>query len=197
MDYKQAKELLNVGDYSPGTWFKANGHVLEYAYCLFLSGELDKALEQLEQIRHYNTRADWACKIINFIKSGQLEQYPTFLQTRNFLEIDLTLLIMSMNLEYANKLINMAPLFYNVCKESYKFIGRALYYCKHKELAYVYYKLAKDNFYNDGELHYLLGVYYYNESKKEQCKKSMKTCLRLVPEYKPAKKILEKMAFDN
>lgn len=53
---------------------------------------------------------------------------------------------------------------------------------------------AKDKFYNDPELHYLLAyIYYYNDEDYGKCEKALDTCLRILPEYSPAKKLLARL----
>ena len=53
---------------------------------------------------------------------------------------------------------------------------------------------AKDKFYQDPELHYLLGYIFYNNDRDiEKCKKSLNACLELLPEYAPAKNLLRNL----
>jgi tetratricopeptide (TPR) repeat protein len=74
--------------------------------------------------------------------------------------------------------------------ECYKFIGRAFWAHNFLPVAMFFLKRAKDRFYSDPELHYLLAYIYYHKDKNiEECKKSLNTCLEILPEYAPAKNL--------
>ena len=123
MDYKQALERLENGSANSCIkYFKDNGYELELAYTLFLTGKIDEA-KKLAQI-HDSIRYDWLLKLIN-ISEGKTD-YPTFFQIRNFLEIDLGLLIKYEKFGYINNLLKMAQKFQGINSESYKFFGRGL-----------------------------------------------------------------------
>lgn len=205
MEYKIAKEKLISGDSSNAEWFKENGFFLEYAYSLVFDKKGDEALSVLNSIYEKDLRADWLRKIIPIMQGTFQDKYfnskdeelekicPTFLQIRNFLEVDLTMLLTADDNEYALNLLNNGAFFYSICKESYKFMGRALYYYGLKKLALRFFLFAKDKFYNDSELHFLLAKVYKDLGQKEECKHAIKTCLEYIPEYQPALKILEEI----
>ena len=92
INYDIAKKTLEAGKTDYIDFFKDNGNILEYGYSLLLRGDLKKAKEILQTIE--STRADWAVKLIQFMK-GYVEVLPTYFQIRNFLEIDINLLLLA------------------------------------------------------------------------------------------------------
>lgn len=52
---------------------------------------------------------------------------------------------------------------------------------------------AKDYFYLDPELHYLLAVEYLKEDKMEETAKALEACLTVLPDYFPAKNLQKKL----
>ena len=127
---------------------------------------------------------------------GKITTHPTYFQIRNFLEIDISLLILYCKGNYVEKIIKYADFmaFYN--PECYKFIGRAFWANKLMPAAMFFLRKAKDKFYQDPELHYLFAyIYYYEEHDKVKCEKSVQTCLRILPEYAPAKNLIKLCKF--
>ena len=190
MDYQTARNQLLLGDISNAQWLKDNGYFLEYAYSLVLSANAYEALPVLDSLSASCIRADWLRILVPVLTNAEIEESPSFMQVRNFLEIDLTLLLKMKDTNYASNLINHGSYFFDVCKESYKFIGRALYYKGLREAALKCFLFAKDKFYQDAELHYLLSKFYLEEGSLVESQKAIKTCLRFIPDYKPALKIL-------
>jgi tetratricopeptide (TPR) repeat protein len=191
MDYALAKQKLIEG--TPQTqWFKEHGYILEYGYSLFLSKKFFEAIDVLKNISKYDVRASWCIILINIILGIKLKEYPSFLQVRNFLEIDIDLLLRSNQYYTVKTIINNGEIFYDACCESYKFIGRALHFYGNKNEALKYYLISKDKFYNDAEIHYLLGIIYAERNEKEKSIHALKTCLKIIPEYIPAQKLLKK-----
>ena len=190
--YRDAKNKFLSGDFSVESFFNQNNYILEYAYCKLLSGDIKTADAEFSKIADYDFRADWAKKMIQFIK-GQVLHLPSYFQIRNFLEIDLNLLINAGQAEFVENIINGADLFYSINLESYKFISRVMLYNDFVEIALHYLLLAKDKFYYDPEMHFMLANCYMKKGDKDLAKKSTQACLSIVPEYFPAKKLLDKL----
>ena len=191
--YKEAKEKFLKGDYSVSEFFNQNGHVLEYAYCKLLSGDAQGAKVEFVKTAKIDFRADWGMKLIQFIE-GYVANTPTYFQIRDFLEIDLNLLLQAKQPQYIENIINGADIFYSINPESYKFISRVMLNNDFPEVALYYLQKAKDKFYYDPEMHYMLANCYVKQGDIQLAKASLKNCLDILPEYFPAKKLLQKIS---
>lgn len=190
--YKEAKEKFLSGDYSILGFFEQNGNVLEYAYCKLLSGDAQGAKVEFNKIAKTDFRADWARKLVQFIE-GYVSNVPSYFQIRNFLEIDLNLLLQAKQPDYIENIINGADLFYSINPESYKFIARFMFNNDYTDLALYYLKKAKDKFFQDPEMHYMLANCYIKNGDMSLAKDSLENCLAILPEYLPAKRLLQSM----
>lgn len=190
--YRDAKKRFLKGDYSVSTFFKGNGFFLEYAYCCLLKGDVEEARKSFLKIEKSDSRANWGRILIQFINCYVLD-LPSYFQIRNFLEIDLDLLIKSGQPQFVENIINGADLFYSVNPESYKFISRVMINNDFTDIALYYLLKAKDKFYTDPEMHMMLANCYYKLDELEKAKESAKNCLSILPEYFPAQRLLEKI----
>lgn len=192
--YQEAKKQFLSGNYSVEVenFFKQNNFLLEYGYCRLLSGDLVEAEAVLSAIADNDLRADWAVKLISFIKN-KIITLPSYFQIRNFLEIDLNLLLQAGMAQFVENIINGADLFYSVNPESYKFIARVMLNNDFPEVALFYLNKAKDKFYYDPEMHLMLANCYLKQGEISKAKIAIKNCLEILPEYLPAKKLLMKM----
>lgn len=187
--YQKAKNQLLSGDYSVESFFRQNSFWLEYGYCLLFLGDSHGAQVSFSKISELDFRANWAEKLIQFI-DGNIKNIPSYFQIRNFLEIDLNLLIQSGQAEFVENIINGADLFYSINPESYKFIARVMIYNDFQEIALYYLLKAENKFYYDPEMHFMLANCYINKGEYSKAKISIKHCLSILPEYFPAKKLL-------
>ncbi len=190
--YQEAKNKFLSGDYSVGSFFYQNDYILEYAYCELLLGNIKTAEIEFTKIANHDFRADWAKTIIQFIK-GYVLHVPSYFQIRNFLEIDLNLLINAGQSEFVENIINGADLFYSINLESYKFIARVMLFNDFVDIALYYLNKAKDKFYYDPEMHFMLANCYIKKGEKDLAKKSILDCLTILPEYFPAKRLLNNL----
>lgn len=121
---------------------------------------------------------------------GDILTFPTYFQIRNFLELDLSILILYCKGEYVEKIIRYADFMAYYNPECYKFIGRAFWANNLMSAAMFFLRRAKDKFYQDPELHYLLAYIFYNNDRNiDLAKKALGACLGILPEYAPAKKL--------
>lgn len=190
--YLEAKNKFLSGDYSVQNFFKQNNFVLEYAYCMLLQGNLPAAKSAFAEVSNSDFRANWANKLIQFIER-QVYDIPTYFQIRNFLEIDLNLLINAKQPEYVENIINGADLFFSINPESYKFISRVMINNDFSDVSLYYLLKAKDKFYYDPELHFMLANCYIKRDEKVLAIESLNNCLCILPEYFPAQKLLTKL----
>lgn len=188
-NYNDAKKQLESGIIKDCiNYFKENDYILEYGYSLILSGQLAEAEHVLR--KNDSIRADWAVKLIPFMR-GYVEILPTYFQIRNFLEIDINLLLLARQNDFVAYILGGADLLYSVNCESYKFISRVLMNNGLFDSAKVYLDKAKDATYNDPELHFMYCQYYIHNNDFKKALVSINDCLAILPEYYPAKKIKE------
>lgn len=190
--YQDAKDKFLSGDYSCESFFEENNFTLELGYCKLLSGNLDEAKKIFDTLKESDFRADWAIKLIQFIER-YVTTVPSYFQIRNFLEIDLNLLIKAGQAEYVENIINGADLFFSANPESYKFIARVMLNNGYYDLAMHFLKKAKDKFYYDPEMHFMLAMCYSNMGEIEKAKGALNICLEILPAYYPARNLLQKL----
>ncbi len=196
-EYSKAKEnLLAAQDLGCRQFFLENGYMLEYAYSLLLDDNLTQAKQIFESLKEKDIRAHWACCLISFIE-GEISEYPTYFEIRNFFEIDLNILISYYKGDYVEKILRYADFLFSVNPETYKFIGRVLYNNNMESQALFFLERAKCYFFHDPELHFLLGYIYYKKNDLLIAEKSLKDCLYVLPKYFPAEDLLDKILKNN
>lgn len=185
-DYKTAKEkLLTDSDIECQQFFMQKGYGLEYGYSLLINDDIPSSEKIFREYADSDIRAKWALYLVSLIK-GNVVEYPTYLELRNFLEIDLDILIHYCKGDYVEKIIRYSDFMFTINPEVYKFIGRVFYNNDMYEQAMFFLRRAKSYFYNDPELHYLLAYIFYNRKDYAAAKKAAEDCLRILPEYYPA-----------
>lgn len=193
MDYNLAKDYLsNLELDKCENFFKQNNCFLEMGYCELLRGKINEAKRTFNIVRNGDLRANWAYSFIQFMQN-YIQTMPTYLQIRNFLEIDIGLLIKAQMYESIENVINAADLFFEVNQESYKFISRVLLNYNFDEVAEIYLHRGSSRCYNDPELHFLYGNYYLKYNNIKSAKHEFETCLDVLDGYYPAIMMLEKL----
>ena len=190
MNYEEVKKDFLSGKIKGcKTYFENNNYYVEAGYCCIVLDELDKAKELFQKVQEVDTRAKWGLILLQMIK-GDILTFPTYFQIRNFLELDLSILILYCKGEYVEKIIRYADFMAYYNTECYKFIGRAFWANNLMSAAMFFLRRAKDKFYQDPELHYLLAYIFYNNDRNiDLAKKALGACLGILPEYAPAKKL--------
>lgn len=190
MNYEEVKKDFLSGKIKGcKTYFENNNYYVEAGYCCIVLDELDKAKELFQKVQVVDTRAKWGLILLQMIK-GDILTFPTYFQIRNFLELDLSILILYCKGEYVEKIIRYADFMAYYNPECYKFIGRAFWANNLMSAAMFFLRRAKDKFYQDPELHYLLAYIFYNNDRNiDLAKKALGACLGILPEYAPAKKL--------
>lgn len=192
-DYKKAKEkLLTDLDCNCQQFFVKKGYILENAYYELLSDNLEKSKNLFNAIKNNDIRAHWASFMISMIE-GNIKEYPSYFELRNFLEIDLNILIHYFKGDYVEKIVRYADFMFTINPEVHKYIGRVFYNNRYLEQGMFFLDRAKNYFYHDPELHYLLAYIYYNNNQIEKAQKSLEDCVRILPEYFPALDLLKKI----
>ena len=192
-NYKTAKkDFLNAKIKGCRKFFASHNHKLEQTYCELICDDLKKAKQLFREIEQQDTRAHWGLVMLGFIK-GTIEEYPTYFELRNFLEIDINILIIYCKGNYVEKIVRYADFMYTINPESHKFIGRVFLNNGMKPQAMFFLKRAKDHFYHDPELHYILAEVYKQDGDIVLCKRALETCLDILPNYAPAKALLKEI----
>lgn len=191
LNYQKAKEELLTGKIDDcQQFFVKNGNMLELAYARLLCEDVEGAKKLFSAIENNDIRAHWALFMISLIE-GEAQEYPSYFELRNFLEIDLNILITYYKGDYVEKIIRYADYMYTINPEVHKFIGRVLYNNGLVEQGLFFLNRAKSYFYHDPELHYLLGYIYFSRGKLDEAQKALENGLRILPEYYPTENLLK------
>ena len=191
LNYQKAKEELLTGKIDDcQQFFVKNGYMLELAYAKLLCEDVEGAKKLFSAIENNDIRAHWALFMISLIE-GEAQEYPSYFELRNFLEIDLNILITYYKGDYVEKIIRYADYMYTINPEVHKFIGRVLYNNGLVEQGLFFLNRAKSYFYHDPELHYLLGYIYFSQGKLDEAQKALENGLRILPEYYPSENLLK------
>lgn len=191
LNYQKAKEELLTGKINDcQQFFVKNGYMLELAYARLLCEDVEGAKKLFSAIENNDIRAHWALFMISLIE-GEAQEYPSYFELRNFLEIDLNILITYYKGDYVEKIIRYADYMYTINPEVHKFIGRVLYNNGLVEQGLFFLNRAKSYFYHDPELHYLLGYIYFSQGKLDEAQKALENGLRILPEYYPSENLLK------
>lgn len=191
LNYQKAKEELLTGKIDDcQQFFVKNGYMLELAYARLLCEDVEGAKKLFSAIENNDIRAHWALFMISLIE-GEAQEYPSYFELRNFLEIDLNILITYYKGDYVEKIIRYADYMYTINPEVHKFIGRVLYNNGLVEQGLFFLNRAKSYFYHDPELHYLLGYIYFSQGKLDEAQKALENGLRILPEYYPSENLLK------
>jgi len=197
LDYKNAKEKLLINlDENCQQFFIKKGCMLESAYCYLLNENLEEAKKNFALIKDSDIRASWALFMISLIE-GNIKEYPTYFQLRNFFEIDLNILIHYCKGLYVENIIRYCDFLFTINPEVYKFIGRVLYNNNLEPQAMFFLEKAKNYFWHDPELHYLLAYVHYNKKDYENARKALDDCLKILPKYFPALDMMSKICYNN
>ena len=192
-DYSKAKkDFLSAKFQGCKHFFQTHNYKLEQAYCEIILDNLQNAYELFKSLENIDLRANWGMVMLEFIK-GCVSHYPTYFELRNFLEIDLNILLHYFKGDYVEKIVRYADFMFTINPEVHKFIGRVFYNNGYLDQGMFFLDRAKNYFYHDPELHYLLAYIYYNNNQIENAQKALEDCIRILPEYFPALHLLKKI----
>lgn len=187
VEYEQIKEKFLSGT-SDGceVFFEKNGFYTEAGYCYIILDELEKARDMFTRASISDIRGHWGLVLLQML-AGKVTLNPTYFEIRNFLELDLSIFIKYYKAEYINEILKFSDFMAYYNPETFKYLGRAFWANNFIPAAMFFLRKAKDKFYNDPELHYLIAyIAYHNDKDFKQAEKSLKTCLEILPEYAPA-----------
>ena len=188
---ERAKVLLLCGEYkeSASIYLKL-GMLFEAGYCYLLNGELDKAEAVWDNLGEENSWLIWGRILIKTLR-GQLDEYPTYLQLRNFLEVEMSIFIEHKRYDFIERILKSLDTFLDVNLECYKYVGRVFLNYGHPEKALVYFLKFKEISANDPEIQYLLAKNYMALDMPSRAEAAIQKCLQENPNYYPAKAFFE------
>lgn len=169
---------------------KIEPNTVEHAYLALLNEDLATAKTVFSKID--NPRGIWGTILVSILE-GYMEIFPTFFQIRNFLEIDLDLLLKNEKINYVEQLLGALDIFAEINQESYKFVARVMLENNLLSAAFNYMQKSKDIYYNDAELHFMLMRYYLKVHDFEKAYFHINECLQLIPDYYPALTMKQKI----
>lgn len=179
------KMLTSALDDGCQRFFEKNNFLLELGYAKILTEQLDEAKSIFQSICEKDIRAKWALMLVNILLSKPA-LYPSYFEIRNFLEIDLNLLILYQKGDYTQEIINYAEIFSSINLETYKYLGRVFWNNGLDSIGKFFLLKAKDTLYADPELHFLLANVYLKENNIEKTISALDTCISILPQYFPA-----------
>ncbi|MDR1168875.1 MAG: hypothetical protein LBK53_08335 [Heliobacteriaceae bacterium] len=192
-DYNTAKNrLLASSDRECRRFFENKGCILELAYCNLLKDDFREAEKYFRSVYEQDLRAKWGLFLINLIQ-GKVQRYPTYFELRNFLEIDIQILINNYKGDYVEKIVSYADFLFTVNHEAYKFIARVFAANDFIEQAKFFLDRGKEFFHNDPELHYLIASISLKEKNPGMALQAAQTCLEILPGYYPAVKLKKEL----
>ncbi len=196
-DYNKARDLLLTSSVKDcRQFFRQNNCALELAYCDIIEDNLEGAKKNFTSILEKDIRAKWGLILISMIE-GDVSDYPTYFEIRNFLEIDIQILIAHYKGDYVESIVKYADFLFSLNPESYKFIARVFQNNDLKPQAKFFLEMAKQKFYNDPELHYMLALYYRDENLHPLAFKAAQDCLKICPGYYPAETLLKQLNYSG
>lgn len=163
---------------------------LEHAYLAIVNDDLASAKAVFSRLD--SPRAKWGVIFVSILE-GFLQEYPTFFELRNFLEIDLDFLIKNQKINYVEQFLGALDILSGINQEVYKFTGRVMFENKLYSAALKYMEKSKQIYYNDPELHFMFAKYYIQFHNKQEAYYYINECLKLLPEYYPALELKQKI----
>ena len=192
--YEDAKyKLLTFSlDEECQCFFQKNNCILELAYSKIFTDEPALAEELFKQSCNLNPRSKWGLKLAGMLLNKPVP-YPTYFELRNFLEIDLNLLINYDKGAYADEILSYSDSFFSVNPEVYKYIGRVFWNNGLYSYGKFFLERAKNYFFFYPELHVLLANVYIAEGRPEKALSAVDNCLDILPDYFPAVVLKKKL----
>lgn len=168
-----------------------NQNTIEQAYFEIINDNLEVAAGIFDALD--SPRAKWGSVLIQIIK-GYINNYPTYFEIRNFLEIDLDFLIKNKKINYVEQLLGALDLLVGINQEIYKYVARVMFENNYTSVSKKYLDKSKDIFYNDPELHFMYAKYFIKTNDYELADYHLEECLDVLPDYVPAKNLQKEIS---
>jgi len=186
--YQQKQEYSKAAEI-----YKEAGEKYQAGFCELLSGNQDAAEKLWYSCCSSSAAAQWGICLLDFINLRANPHIPSYLQIRNFLEMDIGNFITANKIRYAENIIKNEKVLASVNLESYKLIGRALLNFGFFNQAKKYLIKSVEIVDQDAETFYHLGQYNYAIGAYPETVKMLKRCLELNNYYVPAVHLLKKV----
>ena len=186
------EKLLTTQDNGCQQFFIKYGLELERGYYELLHKNLCSAKKIFQNIQENDIRAHWG-NIITSMAEGNLIGYPSYFELRNFYEVDLQLLFTHYLGEYIEEICKFSDWLYKINPEIYKYTGRSFLKNGYTDIGLYFLKKGKEQYFNDPELHFLLGEYHFENNDYSAAFNDLQTCLRILPDYYPALKLKQEI----
>ena len=191
--YMKAKEeLLTATGEDCQLFFRKENMQLELAYYELMHKNPVAAKNILRTIQDTDIRAHWGYFIASLVE-GKVEGYPSYLELRNFYEVDLQLFFTYYLGEFIEEICKYSDWLFSINPEIFKYTGRAFLTNQYFDFGLYFLKKAKEKYFNDPELHYLLAEYHTNSCNYSDAYADLKNCLSILPDYYPAVKLKQKI----
>lgn len=159
---------------------------VEHAYLAILDNDLTSAGAVFESID--SPRSNWGVSLVQIL-NGFLERFPTYFEIRNFLEIDLDFLIKNDKIDYVQQVLGSLKILSDINQETYKYVARVLYANRYYNASKDYLEKSKNLLYHDPEMHFMFARFFLKDREYESAAYHIKECLKIIPDYFPAKKL--------
>ena len=189
---KIAQQYFISGDFSKACDLYSKLNLpLETAYCELYLGHLYKAKKIISTLKKESPAEEWIISLVQMI-DADLQYMPTFLQIRNFFEIDLNNLFLCGKKEWIENVINYVPVLATVNSEIFKLAARVLKNNYQNDLAKTFLEKSLDICFQDSETHFLLAELFLKENNIERAKKHLNYACEN-GNYFPAEKLLKEL----
>ena len=189
---KARDDLLTAGSEDCQQFFVDNNYLLELAYYKLFHQDVIDARKIFLSLTNSDIRAHWGA-FLSSVCAKNVSGYPSYFELRNFFEIDFNIMFNYYLGDYIEEICKYADWLVTINPEVYKYIGRVFIKNKYPDFGLFFLENGLNFFYNDPELHYLLAEYYLSVSDKLNALKYVKNCLKVLPKYYPAEKLLKEL----
>ena len=189
---KAKEELLTAAEGSCQQFFNNNNLLLESAYYELLHKNLNSAKKIFKSLQDADIRAHWGY-FVSCLTEGKIEGYPSYFELRNFYEVDLQIFFTYYLGEYIEEICKYNDWLFSINPEIFKYTGRAFLTNQYIDIGMFFLKKAKEKYFNDPELHYLLAECNINTGKYSEAMEDLRNCLTVLPGYYPAIKLKQKL----
>ena len=182
----KAKTLLMKGNFEESAKiYNQLNMPFEEGYCYLLLGNTDRAEEIWNDLGDENPWLLWGCSLIQILK-GELQNYPTYLQLRNFMEVEMSIFLKFGKNDLFDKILGSLDVLKDINLECYKYVGRVLLNSGQARRALYYLSKFCDINFNDPEIQYLLAKCYVELGFTGLAHSAITNCLNIAPNYYPA-----------